>query len=72
VSQTDIIDFQSLDDVPVRLLFMIAAAYNQHAYYLQTLSFFSSKLKNGDLRSSLSAAKTPQEVYSLLISQDEK
>jgi PTS system nitrogen regulatory IIA component len=72
VSQTDIIDFQSLDDVPVRLLFMIAAAYNQHAYYLQTLSFFSSKLKNGDLRSSLTAAKTPQEVYSLLVSQDEK
>jgi PTS system nitrogen regulatory IIA component len=72
VSQVDIIDFQSLDDMPVRLLFMIAAAYNQHAYYLQTLSFFSSKLKNGDLRASLTAAKTPQEVYSLLVSQDEK
>ena len=72
VSQTDIIDFQSLDDVPVRLLFMIAAAYNQHAYYLQTLSFFSSKLKNNELRASLIAAKTPQEVYSLLVSQDEK
>jgi PTS system nitrogen regulatory IIA component len=72
VSQVDIIDFQSLDDVPVRLLFMIAAAYNQHAYYLQTLSFFSSKLKNGDLRASLTAAKTPQEVYALLVSQDEK
>jgi nitrogen PTS system EIIA component len=72
VSQADIIDFQSLDDVPVRLLFMIAAAYNQHAYYLQTLSFFSSKLKNNELRASLSAAKTPQEVYSLLVSQDEK
>ena len=72
VSQVYIIDFQSLDDVPVRLLFMIAAAYNQHAYYLQTLSFFSSKLKNNDLRASLTAAKTPQEVYSLLVSQDEK
>ena len=72
VSQADIIDFQSLDDVPVRLLFMIAAAYNQHAYYLQTLSFFSSKLKNNLLRSALVAAKTPQEVYTLLISQDEK
>ena len=72
VSQTDIIDFQSLDDVPVRLLFMIAAAYNQHAYYLQTLSFFSSKLKNNELRASLIAAKTPQEVYALLVSQDEK
>ncbi len=72
ISQADIIDFQSLDDVPVRLLFMIAAAYNQHAYYLQTLSFFSSKLKNNELRASLGAAKTPQEVYSLLVSQDEK
>src|SRR5512147_600295 len=72
VSQADIIDFQSLDDVPVRLLFMIAAAYNQHAYYLQTLSFFSSKLKNGDLRASLIAAKTPQDVYALLVSQDER
>jgi PTS system nitrogen regulatory IIA component len=71
VSQCDIIDFQSLDDVPVRLLFMIAAAYNQHAYYLQTLSFFSSKLKNNGLRASLVAAKTPAEVYSLLVSQDE-
>jgi len=72
VSHVDIIDFQSLDDVPVRLLFMSAAAYNQHAYYLQTLSFFSSKLKNNLLRSALVAAKTPQEVYTLLISQDEK
>jgi nitrogen PTS system EIIA component len=71
LSQCDIIDFQSLDDVPVRLLFMIAAAYNQHAYYLQTLSFFSSKLKNNELRSSLLAAKTPIDVYNLLVSQDE-
>jgi PTS system nitrogen regulatory IIA component len=71
ISQCDIIDFQSLDDIPVRLLFMIAAAYNQHAYYLQTLSFFSSRLKNNELHAALSAAKTPQDVYSLLISQDE-
>ncbi len=72
LSQCDIEDFQSLDDVPVRLLFMIAAAYNQHAYYLQTLSFFSSKLKNAELRNSLLAAKTPQEVYDLLIKQDDE
>ena len=45
ISQIDIVDFQALDDEPVRLLFMIAAAYSQHAYYLQTLSFFSSRLK---------------------------
>ncbi len=71
VSKCDIKDFQSLDDVPVRLLFMIAAAYNQHAYYLQTLSFFSARLKAAELRDSLLACSTPQEVYELLIKQDE-
>jgi PTS system nitrogen regulatory IIA component len=66
ISRVDIMDFQPLDDEPVRLVFMIAAAYNQHAYYLQTLSFFSARLKNRDLRDSLLAAETVQDVYSLL------
>ena len=50
ISKVDVQDFQTIDDTPVRLLFMIAASYNQHAYYLQTLSYFSTKLKNKDLR----------------------
>jgi len=66
ISQTDIVDFQALDDEPVRLLIMIAAASSQHAYYLQTLSFFSTRLKNHDIRNALLAAKTPQEVYGIL------
>jgi nitrogen PTS system EIIA component len=66
ICKNDIIDFQTIDDTPVRLLIMIAAAYNQHSYYLQTLSFFSSKLKDKDLRSSLLASKSAMEAYSLL------
>lgn len=66
ISRTDIIDFQTIDDTPVRLLFMIAAAYNQHSYYLQTLSFFSAKLKNQDLRDALFTAKSEADVYALL------
>ena len=66
ISGTDIIDFQTIDDTPVRLLFMIAAAYNQHSYYLQTLSYFSAKLKNQELRDALFAAKTPADVYAIL------
>ena len=66
ISRTDIVDFHPLDDEPVRLVFMIAAAYNQHAYYLQTLSWFSSRLKNSELRDSLLGAQTEQEVYKLL------
>jgi PTS system nitrogen regulatory IIA component len=67
ISRRDIIDFQVLDDEPVRLLFMIAAAYNQHAYYLQTLSFFSARLKNRALREALLATDDVQEVYKLLL-----
>jgi PTS system nitrogen regulatory IIA component len=66
VSRTDIIDFQTLDDEPVRLVIMIAAAYNQHAYYLQALSFFSSRLKNPHLRHAVLAAQEPMDVYRLL------
>jgi len=68
ISSTDIVDFQPLDDEPVRLVFMIAAAQNQHAYYLQTLSWFSTRLKNRVLRDALLEAKTEQEVYRLLVS----
>jgi len=67
ISRTDIIDFHPLDDEPVRLVFMIAAAHNQHAYYLQTLSWFSTRLKNKELRDTLLQAQTEQEVYNLLI-----
>jgi len=65
ISKTDIADFHPLDNEPVRLVFMIAAAQNQHAYYLQTLSWFSNKLKKSELRNSLLSARTPQEVYDL-------
>ena len=66
ISQVDIADFQTLDDEPVRLLFMIAAAYNQHAKYLQALSFFAARLKSPELRSALLASKSAQEAYTIL------
>ncbi len=66
ISRVDIIDFQAIDEVPVRLLFMIAAANNQHNYYLQTLSYFSSRFKNQELRDALLASKDSLEAYKLL------
>ena len=59
ISKVDIIDFQT-----------IAAAYNQHAYYLQTLSFFSTKLKNQDLRNGLLKSSSASEAYKLLTQED--
>jgi PTS system nitrogen regulatory IIA component len=66
ISRVDIMDFNPLDDEPVRLLFMIAAAYDQHAGYLQALSFFSARLRNRGLRDSLLNARGAEEAYNLL------
>ena len=66
ISRVNIMDFNALDDEPVRLVFMIAAAYNQHANHLQTLSYFSAQLKNQTLRDSLLKAQTSEEAYQLL------
>jgi len=67
ISRTDIVGFQALDDEPVRMLFMIAAASSQHAYYLQTLSYFSSRFKKEELRTSLLSAQTADEAYRILV-----
>ncbi|MCL1993322.1 MAG: PTS sugar transporter subunit IIA [Spirochaetes bacterium] len=66
ISGTDITDFHPLDDEPVRLVLMIAAATNQHAYYLQVLSYFSARLKNRELGNALVKATTAQEVIDLI------
>ncbi|MBD5428794.1 MAG: PTS transporter subunit EIIA [Treponema sp.] len=62
----DIIGFQPVDDIPVRLLIMIAAAQNQHTYYLQTLSYFSAKLKDKALRDAILSATSEMDVFELL------
>lgn len=59
--------FQPVDDVPVSMLFMIAAAQNQHDYYLKTISYFSAKLKNNELREAIKNAETEKQIYDLLI-----
>ena len=66
VCRTPISDFQTVDDKPVNLLIMIAAAYNQHTYYLQTISYFSAKMKSQELRDAIANAATEKEVYELL------
>jgi PTS system nitrogen regulatory IIA component len=68
ISRVDIVDFNPLDDEPVRLILMIAAASNQHALYLQTLSFFSARFKHRELCDSLLNAKNVNEAYGLLAS----
>ena len=60
-------DYQTIDDQPVDLIFMIAAAYNQHSLYLKTISHFCGKLKQEGLHENIINAKDSQEVFSLLM-----
>lgn len=69
ICRHELLDFNTIDDTPVRLLIMIAAAYNQHSYYLQTLSFFSSKLKDRDVRNSLLACTDALSAYKILTAE---
>lgn len=70
ICKTPLADFQTVDDVPVNLLFMLAASYNQQSYYLQTIAYFSAKLKSTMLRTALFNASSPLDAYNLLC-QDE-
>ena len=67
VCRKPIEDFQAIDDQPVSLLFMIAAAYNQHSYYLKTISHFSAIFKQNDLVSEMVNAKDEAELFDILL-----
>ncbi|MDR1398935.1 MAG: PTS sugar transporter subunit IIA [Treponema sp.] len=67
ISRTDIVDFNPLDDEPVRIILMIAAANKQRDYYLQTISFFSARFKKPGFRAELLAAQDAQTAYELLL-----
>ena len=70
ICKTPLTDFQTIDDVPVNLLLMLAASYNQQSYYLQTIAYFSARLKSTMLRTALLNASSPLDAYNLLC-QDE-
>ena len=66
INKNDIIDYQALDNTPVRIVFMVAAAYNQHAEYLKLLASISKLLQDDSFREKLLTAGTSEEIYSLL------
>lgn len=68
ICKNPLTDFQALDEEPVSLMIMIAAAHNQHSYYLKTISHISSILRKDELRNEIINAKTKAEAYKVLIS----
>lgn len=66
VSKKDITDYDSLDNIPVKLIFMISANTSQHSDYLKLLSDISMRMKNKLFREAIQNAESATEVYNLL------
>ncbi len=71
ISKSGIMDYESLDNAPVHLIFMIAAGQDQHKQYLRLLSALSSRLKDDGIRSLLMNTKDGKSFYGILTDSGE-
>ncbi len=69
---TNGIDFDSLDGNPANIFFMIAATEGANNTHLETLSRLSTMLMNEDFKKKLLIVRTPDEVLSLIDSQEDE
>lgn len=65
------IDFDSLDDKPVNLVFLLAAPKNVGGVYLKALAQLSRLLRQQEFRESLIGSKTKSEVLEILSRADQ-
>jgi len=67
IGKTEVpIDYGSIDDEPVRIVVMIAAAPYQQDDYIRALASVTLFLKNNEVRASIIAAETREEIAELI------
>lgn len=66
------VEFQSLDERPAHLFFLIVAPEDSTATHLKILARISSLLKDATLRNRLLAASSREEIYRIIAEGDEK
>ncbi|MCF7918529.1 MAG: PTS sugar transporter subunit IIA [Candidatus Cloacimonetes bacterium] len=62
------IDFDSIDDKPVQLIFMIGASDSQDKDYIRLLARLVLRLKNEDLKKNILEAANANEIYNVICS----
>ena len=60
------VKYQSIDDEPVHIIFMIGASDKQDKDYIKLLSKLVLRLKDKEFKEQLINAETPQEVYQII------
>lgn len=66
VCKSGLSDYETMDQEPVRLLFMIIAREDQHALHLKTLSAISSILKDSKLKNLLLSVNSSSEFMDII------
>ncbi len=66
------VDFHSIDDKPVRLIFMLIGPPDKTGPHLKALSRISRLMHRPEFRSRLISSKTPQEVIKIIKEEEEK
>jgi PTS system nitrogen regulatory IIA component len=66
------VDFNSLDGAPTHLFFVLIAPEGAAADHLKALARISRLLKDESFRRRLMAAKSNQELFTLIAEEDEK
>jgi len=60
------VKYESIDDKPVQLIFMIGASDAQDKDYIKLLSRLVLRLKNDDLKNRIMKADSPSEIYEII------
>lgn len=63
------VDFESVDEQPVDLIFALFAPPNASSEHLRALARVSRMLRQGDLREHLRQARTPDAIHALLVQE---
>jgi len=65
------IDFQSIDEKPTHLFFLLLAPEDSASEHLQALARLSRLLKDEQLRKRLMEANTKKDIYRIIAEEDE-
>jgi PTS system nitrogen regulatory IIA component len=63
-------DYESLDNIPVQIVCMLAARTDQHKLYIRALASISSHLRDASSREKIIALDSPEELCKLLIGEE--
>ena len=63
------VEFESVDEQPVDLIFALLAPPNASSEHLRALARVSRMLRQGDLREHLRQARTPDAIHALLVQE---